>query len=428
MAWLWSKLTLRRQVEGEEARAGAARLPARRLRAAARAAARSDRGARRAGADRPPGAADRAPRTAASRSRRRARTRSARGHDPREFDAGGEPERYDAVVATVPSDVFAQLLDAELARAARPGYLGAARAHRVPHRALPAARARPPLLAASTGPTSPTRAAVHRPDRADEPRSSPSATAAAASSTSPTTSSPATRCSPRPRRAARRATSPACGRSTRRSSRDWIQRALAVPRARRAADRDRRLPRADPAARHRRARPRARQHDADLSRGPRHELQRPAGGPGRRGADALERELERALDELIEADAGGLGGLRQQRRLGQARGWRSPRAPSGSPLLRRASGRRGRSPGSRAARRSRARAPATAPATSSGSSARADEVGAADLVARLEVVEVLVARHGLDDRQRLGPAAPARSSRPRGRGPSTWRSSSTVSS
>ena len=34
---------------------------------------------------------------------------------------------------------------------------------------------------------------------------------------------------------------------------------------------------------------------------------------------------------------------------------------------------------------------------------RADEVGAADLVTRLEVVEVVVARHGLHDRQRLRP-------------------------
>jgi protoporphyrinogen oxidase len=32
------------------------------------------------------------------------------GHDPREFAAAGEPERYDRVLATVPSDVFEQLL------------------------------------------------------------------------------------------------------------------------------------------------------------------------------------------------------------------------------------------------------------------------------------------------------------------------------
>jgi protoporphyrinogen oxidase len=34
-----------------------------------------------------------------------------RGLDPREFELGGDPERYDAVLATVPTDVFEQLLD-----------------------------------------------------------------------------------------------------------------------------------------------------------------------------------------------------------------------------------------------------------------------------------------------------------------------------
>jgi protoporphyrinogen oxidase len=38
-----------------------------------------------------------------------------RGHDPREFEAGGEPERYDAVIATVPSDVFAAMVEPSLA-------------------------------------------------------------------------------------------------------------------------------------------------------------------------------------------------------------------------------------------------------------------------------------------------------------------------
>jgi protoporphyrinogen oxidase len=33
------------------------------------------------------------------------------GHDPRRFDADGEPERYDRVLATVPSDVFEQLAE-----------------------------------------------------------------------------------------------------------------------------------------------------------------------------------------------------------------------------------------------------------------------------------------------------------------------------
>ena len=40
----------------------------------------------------------------------RARTRSGAGHDPRDFETL-EPERYEAVLATVPSDVFEQLLE-----------------------------------------------------------------------------------------------------------------------------------------------------------------------------------------------------------------------------------------------------------------------------------------------------------------------------
>jgi protoporphyrinogen oxidase len=47
-----------------------------------------------------------------------------RGYDPRAFDTAGEPERYDAVVATVPNDVFAELLDPALADAIGPEYLG----------------------------------------------------------------------------------------------------------------------------------------------------------------------------------------------------------------------------------------------------------------------------------------------------------------
>ena len=45
------------------------------------------------------------------------------GHDPRRFEAGGEAERYDAVLATVPSDVFAALLDDRLAAEVGEEYL-----------------------------------------------------------------------------------------------------------------------------------------------------------------------------------------------------------------------------------------------------------------------------------------------------------------
>ena len=50
------------------------------------------------------------------------------------------------------------------------------------------------------------------------------------------------------------------------------QAAVAAPRAGRAADRHRRLPRQDPGDEDAHARARAGQHDADLPRGPRHEL------------------------------------------------------------------------------------------------------------------------------------------------------------
>ena len=97
--------------------------------------------------------------------------------------------------------------------------------------------------------------------------------------------------------------------------------------------------------------------------------------------------------------------LRQQRRLGQARDRvRLEHVQARRPP--RASGRRARSRTARAAGRRRARASCAAARDRVGHVGRADEVGAADLVARLEVVEVLVARHRLDDRQRLGPVGP----------------------
>jgi protoporphyrinogen oxidase len=125
MAWLWSKLTLRRQIKGEEARQEMLGYPRHswetlydRLRGEIEAAGG------RVLIDRPavrlaqagdgdgllvqPGAAD----------------SFRRGLDPREFEPDGEPERYDGVVATVPSDVFRELLDPGLADAIGDEYLG----------------------------------------------------------------------------------------------------------------------------------------------------------------------------------------------------------------------------------------------------------------------------------------------------------------
>jgi protoporphyrinogen oxidase len=50
-----------------------------------------------------------------------------RGHDPRGFDVAGEPERYDAVIAALPTDIFEQLLDPPLVAEVGEGYLGRAR-------------------------------------------------------------------------------------------------------------------------------------------------------------------------------------------------------------------------------------------------------------------------------------------------------------
>jgi protoporphyrinogen oxidase len=127
MAWLWSKLTLRRQIQGKQARAellGYPRGSFETLFARLGEMIEShdgrvliDRPAARISADGEsftiiPGAAG----------------SFRRGHDPRQFDVLSEPERYDAVVATVPSDVFDQLLDPELARRVDPAQLERVRA------------------------------------------------------------------------------------------------------------------------------------------------------------------------------------------------------------------------------------------------------------------------------------------------------------
>jgi protoporphyrinogen oxidase len=126
MAWLWSKLTLRRQLEGDEARHEQLGYPTHSwelLFDALQAAVVAGGGrvlidhpaiALRRGGDgtfRVTGGAPGSFRV---------------GHDPRGFAPapGDPPQRYDAVVATVPSDVFGALLDDDLAAAIGPEYLG----------------------------------------------------------------------------------------------------------------------------------------------------------------------------------------------------------------------------------------------------------------------------------------------------------------
>jgi protoporphyrinogen oxidase len=122
MAWLWSKLTLRRRLEGAEAREerlGYPRASWQRLFEALREQIEARGG--RVLLDRP---AARVARSDGGFSITAGAPGSfRRGHDPRGFEPAGEPERYDAVVATVPNDVFAALLDPGLAAEVGGGYL-----------------------------------------------------------------------------------------------------------------------------------------------------------------------------------------------------------------------------------------------------------------------------------------------------------------
>ena len=126
MAWLWSKLTLRRQLEGDEARQELLGYPSHSwelLFDALREAIVAGGG--RVLIDHP-AIALRRDGDGSFRVTGGAPGSFRVGHDPRGFaPAPGEPEqRYDAVVATVPSDVFGALLDDDLAAAVGPDYLG----------------------------------------------------------------------------------------------------------------------------------------------------------------------------------------------------------------------------------------------------------------------------------------------------------------
>jgi protoporphyrinogen oxidase len=122
MAWLWSKLTLRRRIEGEEARQELLGYPRHSWERLFDALRRSiEDGGGQVAIDRPAARVDRdgqgfAVTPGAPESFRR-------GHDPRAFDPGAEPERFDAVIATVPNDVFLGLLDEGLRREIGDRYL-----------------------------------------------------------------------------------------------------------------------------------------------------------------------------------------------------------------------------------------------------------------------------------------------------------------
>jgi protoporphyrinogen oxidase len=125
MVWLWSKLRLRRPIKGEEARQellGYPRHSWERLLEALRD--RIESGGGRVMVDRPVARLGRDPDGALTVSPGEPGS-FRRGHDPRAFATApeAEPERYDRVLATVPSDVFERLLAPELAAEVGDEYL-----------------------------------------------------------------------------------------------------------------------------------------------------------------------------------------------------------------------------------------------------------------------------------------------------------------
>jgi len=126
MVWLWSKFRLRRSVRGQDVRQERLGYPRGSWEPLLAALARSIEGADgRVLTDQPAARVARSGRgfvvqAAAPGSFRR-------GHDPREFDAGSEA-RYDSVLATVPNDVFENLLDPALSAEVGEPYLERTRA------------------------------------------------------------------------------------------------------------------------------------------------------------------------------------------------------------------------------------------------------------------------------------------------------------
>jgi protoporphyrinogen oxidase len=122
MAWLWSKLTLRRQIKGEQAREELLGYPRTSFETVFRRLA--DRIEERGGRvliDRP---ATRIARTPAGFQVTPGAPGSFRaGHDPRGVEPAGPPEAYDSVLVTTPSDVFESLLDPRLAEEVGEEYL-----------------------------------------------------------------------------------------------------------------------------------------------------------------------------------------------------------------------------------------------------------------------------------------------------------------
>jgi protoporphyrinogen oxidase len=126
MVWLWSKLRLRRSVKGEDVRQERLGYPRDSWEPLFAALARSIEGAGgRVMVDRPAARVERAGDGLAVHAAAPGSYRA--GHDPRRFAVEREGERYDRVLATLPSDVFEQVLDPALAAEVGEGYLARTR-------------------------------------------------------------------------------------------------------------------------------------------------------------------------------------------------------------------------------------------------------------------------------------------------------------
>jgi protoporphyrinogen oxidase len=121
MAWLWSKLTLRRRIKGTEARRELLGYPRGGWQPLLdRLAAEIQAHGGRVLVDRPAALIEPANGGYAIASGTPESFR--RGHDPRRFDRAPAVESYDAVLATVPNDIFLRLLSEDLAGRLAPGY------------------------------------------------------------------------------------------------------------------------------------------------------------------------------------------------------------------------------------------------------------------------------------------------------------------
>ena len=111
MSWLWAKLRNRRQTSGEEAKGEKLVYPRGSFESIfKRLEQRIVEQGGRVLIDSPAARLSQAE-DGAFLVRPGAPNSFRRGHDPRTFDVAGEPERFDAVIATVPTDIFGQLLD-----------------------------------------------------------------------------------------------------------------------------------------------------------------------------------------------------------------------------------------------------------------------------------------------------------------------------